>query len=209
MNRTRLLILATVVTMISTLSASAQKRTQAKAVVAGPPASALKVITSEGLLGHIRVLASDKFEGRGPGTHGEELSINYIADQFRAIGLAPGNTDGSYFQKVPLVGITTKQDATMKFSIPGKDMRLKFGDDFVARSSRVVEKTGFDCPIVFVGYGVVAPEYNWDDYKGMDVSGKLLIMLVNDPPVPDPKNPARLDNNTFKGKAMTYYGRWT
>lgn len=160
-------------------------------------------------MSHITTLSSDQFEGRGPGTHGEELSINYIADQFKKIGLEPGNTDGTYFQKVPLVGITTRQDAEMRIKAANKDLRLKFGEDFVARSVRVVDNTGFDADMVFVGYGVVAPEYGWDDYKGMDVRGKVLIMLVNDPPVPDPKDPSRLDEKTFKGRAMTYYGRWT
>ena len=167
------------------------------------------MITADGVLSHIKVLASDEFEGRGPGTRGEELSINYIADQFKKIGLVPGNTDGTYFQKVPLVGITTKQDAELKIKAAGKDLKLKFGDDFIARTVRVVEKTGFDADMVFVGYGVVAPEYGWDDYKGMDVRGKVLIMLVDDPQVPDPKNRAKLDANAFKGRAMTYYGRWT
>jgi len=186
-----------------------QKNAQKQPLRMNPGTDALNVITKDGLMNHIKVLASDEFEGRGPGTRGEELSINYIADQFKKIGLAPGNTDGTYFQKVPLVGITTKQDAELKIKSAGKDMKLKFGDDFVARTVRVMERTGFDADMVFVGYGVVAPEYNWDDYKGMDVTGKVLVMLVNDPPVPDAKNPSVLDPKVFGGRAMTYYGRWT
>jgi Zn-dependent M28 family amino/carboxypeptidase len=190
--------------------AAVNKRVQSKAAAGGPEKKALDVITPEALMTHIKTLSADEYEGRGPGTKGEELTINYLEKQFKEIGVAPGNTDGSYYQKVPLVGITTKQDAQLKINIPGKDMTLKFGDDFVARTVRVVDKTGFNgAPVVFVGYGVVAPEYNWDDYKGMDVSGKLLIVLVNDPPVPDPKDRTKLDAKTFKGKAMTYYGRWT
>lgn len=177
--------------------------------VGGPPKAGLDVITADGVMNHIKVLSSDEFEGRGPGTHGEDLSINYIADQFKKIGLAPGNTDGTYFQKVPLAGITTKQDAEMRIKAANKDLKLKFSDDFVARSVRIAEKPRFDADMVFVGYGVVAPEYGWDDYKGMDVRGKVLIMLVNDPAVPDPKNPAKLNEKMFKGRAMTYYGRWT
>jgi Zn-dependent M28 family amino/carboxypeptidase len=180
-----------------------------KGAAHGPGRKALDTITADGLMRHIKTLASDEYEGRGPGTHGEDLSINYIADQFKQVGLAPGNTDGTYFQKVPLVGITTKQDSTMKVKVAGRDMNLKFGDDFVARTVRVVEKTGFDADMVFVGYGVVAPEYGWDDYKGQDVRGKVLVMLVNDPPVPDPRDPKKLDDKMFKGRAMTYYGRWT
>lgn len=209
MNRFCVLTCSVLIILIVALSGIAQKPTAQKAKPLGPPRAALDVITADSVMGHIKTLASDEFEGRGPGTHGEELSINYIADQFKKIGLAPGNTDGSYFQKVPLVGITTKQDAEMKIKAAGKDLKLKFGEDFVARTVRVVEKTGFDADMVFVGYGVVAPEYGWDDYKGMDVRGKVLIMLVNDPPVPDTKNPAKLDEKMFKGRAMTYYGRWT
>lgn len=175
----------------------------------GPDPKALDQITADGLLGHIKTLASDEYEGRGPGTPGEDKSINYIAGQFKQIGLAPGNTDGTYFQNVPLVGITTNQNTEMKVNVAGKETALKFGDDFVARTVRVVDKTGFDADMVFVGYGVVAPEYGWDDYKGQDVRGKVLVMLVNDPQVPDAKDPAKLDDQMFKGRTMTYYGRWT
>jgi Zn-dependent M28 family amino/carboxypeptidase len=190
------------------LSGAAQKPTQ-KATSLGPSKAALDVITADGVLNHIKTLSSDEFEGRGPGTHGEELSINYIADQFKKVGLEPGNTDGTYFQKVPLAGITTKQDAELKVTVGAKEMKLKYKDDFVARTVRLIERGGFDSDMVFVGYGVVAPEYGWDDYKDVDVRGKVLLMLVNDPPVPDPKDLAKLDAKMFKGKAMTYYGRWT
>ncbi|HWY41190.1 MAG TPA: M28 family peptidase [Chthoniobacterales bacterium] len=170
---------------------------------------ALDVITPDALLAHIKTLASDEFEGRAPGSKGEELSIKYIADQFKSIGLKPGNPDGSYFQEVPLAGI--KSDPRMQFVINGKPpMDLKFADDFVASSARLQNEIKVDnSDIVFVGYGVVAPEYGWDDYKGVDVRGKTILMLINDPAVPDPKDPTKLDDNMFKGKAMTYYGRWT
>jgi Zn-dependent M28 family amino/carboxypeptidase len=157
----------------------------------------------------IKTLSSDEFEGRAPGTRGEELSINYVADQFKKVGLQPGNTDGTYFQKVPLVGITASKDRDLLFKTHTNALKLKFGDDYVAWTERVQAETKIDSDLVFVGYGVVAPEYNWDDYKDVDVRGKVLVMLVNDPPVPDPKNPAELDPKTFGGKAMTYYGRWT
>src|ERR1700719_3241074 len=170
---------------------------------------ALDVITPDALLAHIKTLASDEFEGRAPGSKGEELSIKYIADQFRAIGLKPGNPDGSYFQEVPLAGI--QSDPRMQFVVGGKPpMDLKFGDDFVASSARLQNEIKVDnSNIVFVGYGVGAPEYGWDDYKGVDVRGKTILMLINDPAVPDPKDPSKLDEKMFKGKAMTYYGRWT
>jgi len=208
MKQMRLLITGLVLLTLTT-SGFAQRRSASQAKGLGPSEAVLDVITKDGVMSHIKVLASDEFEGRGPGTKGEDLSINYIADQFKKIGLAPGNTDGTYFQKVPLAGITTGQDAVMDVKVGSKDLTMKFGDDFVARTVRIVEKTGFDADVVFVGYGVVAPEYGWDDYKGMDVRGKVLIMLVNDPPVPDPKNPSKLDDKMFKGRAMTYYGRWT
>jgi Zn-dependent M28 family amino/carboxypeptidase len=209
MKRLSSIKLAGILILLVVLGAAAQTRGKRAASVVGPLQAALDLITADGIMSHIKTLSSDEFEGRGPGTHGEELSINYIADQFKHLRLEPGNTDGTYFQKVPLVGITTRQDAEMKIEAANKDLKLKFGEDFVARSVRVVEKTGFDADMVFVGYGVVAPEYGWDDYKGMDVRGKVLIMLVNDPPVPDPKDPAKLDEKMFKGRAMTYYGRWT
>jgi hypothetical protein len=169
---------------------------------------ALEAITPDGLLAHIKVLASDEFEGRSPGTKGEELSVKYITDQFKKIGLKPGNPDGTYTQEVPLAGI--KSEPRMSFIIGDKTMDLKYSDDFVASSARLqpeikIEKSG----LVFVGYGVVAPEYGWDDYKNVDVRGKTLLMLIGDPPVPDPKDPSKLDDKMFKGKAMTYYGRWT
>jgi Zn-dependent M28 family amino/carboxypeptidase len=169
---------------------------------------ALETITPDGLLAHIKVLASDEFEGRAPGSKGEELSVKYIIDQFKKIGLKPGNPDGTYTQEVPLAGI--KSEPRMSFVVADKTMDLKYPDDFVASSARLqpeikVEKSD----LVFVGYGVVAPEYGWDDYKNVDVRGKTLLMLIGDPPIPDPKDPSKLDDKMFKGKAMTYYGRWT
>jgi Zn-dependent M28 family amino/carboxypeptidase len=169
---------------------------------------ALEAITPDGLLAHIKVLASDEFEGRSPGTKGEELSVKYITDQFKKTGLKPGNPDGTYTQEVPLAGI--KSEPRMSFVVGDKTMDLKYPDDFVASSARLqpeikIEKSN----LVFVGYGVVAPEYGWDDYKNVDVKGKTLLMLIGDPPVPDPKDPSKLDDKMFKGKAMTYYGRWT
>jgi Zn-dependent M28 family amino/carboxypeptidase len=169
---------------------------------------ALETITPDGLLAHIKVLASDEFEGRAPGTKGEDLSVNYITDQFKKIGLKPGNPDGTYTQEVPLAGI--KSEPRMSFVIGDKTMHLKYPDDFVASSARLQPEIKIEkSDLVFVGYGVVAPEYAWDDYKNVDVRGKTLLMLIGDPPVPDPKDPSKLDDKMFKGKAMTYYGRWT
>ncbi len=181
-------------------------------ILAGSPEDRLKpaldVITPDGLLAHIKVLASDEFEGRAPGTKGEELSVKYISEQFRSIGLKPGNPDGSFTQEVPLAGI--KSDPRMMFVVNGQSTELKYPDDFVASSARLQNEIKIDnSDIVFVGYGIVAPQYGWDDYKDVDVRGKTILMLINDPPIPDPKDPSRLDEKMFKGKAMTYYGRWT
>src|SRR5439155_1073410 len=169
---------------------------------------ALDAITPDGLLAHIKVLASDEFEGRAPGTKGEELSVKYISDQFKAIGLNPGNPDGSYTQEVPLTGI--KSVPKMSFTLGTNTTELKYPDDYVASSARLQNEIKIDnSDVVFVGYGIVAPEYGWDDYKGVDVRGKTILMLINDPPIPDPKDPSKLDEKMFKGRAMTYYGRWT
>ncbi len=169
---------------------------------------ALQSITAEDLARHIRTLASDEFEGRQPGTKGEELTVQYLVDAFRRLGLKPGSPDGTYVQPVGLVGITTQPTAT--FRIGKTRMALKFPEEYVAVSRHVAPEVSVtDSELVFVGYGVVAPEYGWDDYKGVDVRGKTLVMLINDPPVPDPRDPGRLDEEVFKGRAMTYYGRWT
>ena len=169
---------------------------------------ALEAITPDGMLAHLKVLASDEFEGRAPGTKGEELSVKYISDQFKQIGLKPGNPDGAYTQEVPLAGI--KSEPNMSFVIGDKTIALKYPDDFTASSARLQPEIKIDnSNVVFVGYGVVAPEFGWNDYKDVDVRGKTLLMLVGDPPIPDPKDPSKLDDKMFKGNAMTYYGRWT
>lgn len=169
----------------------------------------LPEIDADAILAHTKTLSSDEFEGRGPGTKGEELTVKYLVDEFTKIGLKPGNTDGTYIQRVPLVGITP-DGAPMIFKKGAQQLRLKWHDDVVAWTKHVAESASLnDSEVVFVGYGVVAPEYNWDDYKGLDVKGKTLLMLVNDPPVANPANPNELDPKTFGGKAMTYYGRWT
>ncbi len=173
------------------------------------PIGQLPNVDTDAVLRHTRVLSSDEYEGRAPGTKGEALSVKYLENQFRSVGLKPGNTDGTYVQKVPLVGITPKP-APLTFR-KGSDVHtLKWKDDVVAWTKHVAESATLDnSDVIFVGYGVVAPEFNWDDYKDVDVKGKTLLMLVNDPAVPDPSNPNELDPKVFGGKAMTYYGRWT
>ncbi len=175
-----------------------------------PPAALTKALAdfnSERLLDHIRVLASDEFEGRAPGTPGEELTVKYLTDKFTAYGLKPGNPDGTYLQKVPLIGSTP----LAKVGFAAGDRKIEPAEeDFLARSSRFVPQVDLrNSEMVFVGYGVVAPEYGWDDFKDVDVRGKTVVMLINDPQVPDPQDPTKLDETLFKGRAMTYYGRWT
>jgi len=164
--------------------------------------SQMPPVDPQAILAHTRVLSSDEYEGRGPGTKGEELTVGYLVDQFKKLGLKPGNTDGTYVQKVPLVGITPTP-TSLVFEKGGRRQTLKWKDDVVAWTKHVAKSASMSkSELVFVGYGIVAPEYNWDDYKGMDMTGKTLVMLVNDPPVAD-------DAKAFGGKAMTYYGRWT
>ena len=174
-----------------------------------PPDAALASFSADRLLNHIRILSSDEFEGRGPGSRGEDLTIKYLEDQYRSAGLEPGNPDGTYLQNVPLVGITPDPSMTLTLTGHGKTLQPKFQTDFVAWSKRVTETSAIDAELIFVGYGVQAPEFQWDDFKGADVKGKILVVLINDPPVPDPANPSQLDPKTFGGPAMTYYGRWT
>jgi len=178
------------------------------AVSAAALQPALAAITSDNILQHINRLASDGFEGRAPGTAGEDSSVAYITEQFKAIGLAPGNPDGTYIQPVSMIGYTSHPEASI--TVAGKTMKLRFPNDYVGVSRRNANDVRVDnSDVVFVGYGVVAPEYGWDDYKGMDVKGKTIVMLVNDPAVPDPNDSTKLDSTMFKGRAMTYYGRWT
>jgi Zn-dependent M28 family amino/carboxypeptidase len=214
MKRFALTILSMALIFALTFSSIAQKRGAVKrpapeAKIPNPPQQAYDAISSEDLLNHIKTLSSDEFEGRAPGTHGEEMAVDFLERKCAKFGLAPGNPDGTYIQKVPLVGITTSQDTRLKIHTASASWHLNYGEEFVARTVRVVDSTSFDADMVFVGYGVVAPEYGWDDYKGLDVRGKVLVMLVNDPAVPNPRDPSKLDDKMFKGRAMTYYGRWT
>jgi len=161
-------------------------------------------ITTTDIGQHIKALASDEFQGRKPFTAGEEKATAYLADEFRKLGLKPG-PNGSYFQKVPLVEITGMPAPTMQIT-GGKSgpLTLKVSTDYMAFTEQEKPSVTVDnSPLVFAGYGVVAPEYKWDDYAGLDVKGKTVVVLVNDP------GNAGNDTTFFKGKAMTYYGRWT
>ena len=194
---------------VATLAAACAKDSAGGASPAAAAAAdtAAQAITADGMLQHIRDLSDDSTEGRAPGTPGEQKAIAYMQNQFKAMGLKPGNPDGTYLQNVDLIGY--KAHPTASFTARGKTIALRYPDDYIANSRHNRPETKIDnSDVVFVGYGVVAPEYGWDDYKGVDVKGKTILMLVNDPPVRI-ANDTALDTTMFKGRAMTYYGRWT
>jgi Zn-dependent M28 family amino/carboxypeptidase len=157
------------------------------------------------LKGHIRFLADDMLEGRGTGARGGELAAKYIAAQLEALGAKGAGADGSFFQPVSLVGVKADPSTTLTISGASGSETFKFADDFVAFTGAQTESVDVDADLVFVGYGVEAPEQRWNDYKGdaADYRGKILVMLVNDPPA------TTQEPNLFGGKALTYYGRWT
>jgi len=163
----------------------------------------VNTITGDEIKSHIAVLANDSLQGRKPFTPGETKAINYISSQFKKLGLEPGN-NGSYFQDVPMVEITSSPSSTMEISGGKTAITLNSSTDFVASTRRELDSVQLkNSPLVFAGYGVVAPEYNWNDYAGLDVKGKTVIVLVNDPGFKSG------DSTLFKGDTMTYYGRWT
>ena len=180
-------------------------------VIAGLPAGARAAaagIDGEKIRAHVRFLSLDLLEGRGPGTRGGELAAEYIATQFALAGVAPAGDDGTYFQRVPLYAVHTVEDKTKFSFVPadGATLDLAYGDEIVAKDQTGQATAEIDAPIVFVGYGIDAPEYNWNDYGGadgkdIDVKGKVVLVIVNEPPSQDAK--------FFKGTALTYYGRWT
>ncbi len=167
-------------------------------------------IDGEKIRAHVKFLADDLLEGRGPGLRGSELAAKYIATQFAVYGLKPGGDNGTYLQQVNFVGMKALADKTTMSLLPkhaagmGIELHsidLKYGDDYTVSDRTLTASVDVDAPIVFVGYGVTAPEFGWDDYAGVDVKGKVVLCIVGDPPSDDPK--------FFGGKALTYYGRWT
>jgi Zn-dependent M28 family amino/carboxypeptidase len=161
-----------------------------------PPVSAVRIAA------HVKFLASDLLEGRGTGQRGGDIAAEYMGTQFAAYGLQPAGDDGTYYQSVPMVSVKTLPATSFKL-VPksGDAVELKNLDDFVTNNESQSESADIDAPIVLVGYGITAPEYRWDDYKGVDLKGKVALVIVNEPASDDPK--------FFKGKALTYYGRWT
>jgi Zn-dependent M28 family amino/carboxypeptidase len=158
-------------------------------------------ITGDRIRAHVRFLASDLLEGRGVGTRGGGLATEYIATQLALIGAKPAGDNGTYFQKVPLVGVATQPGARLTAAGQGKTLALRWLEDFVGSTHRQKTLDAFEGEAVFIGHGILAPEFEWDDFKGEDVKGKVLVLFTNEPPSTDEK--------FFGGRALTYYGRWT
>ncbi len=185
--------------------ASLAKTTNTAPHVAGLPAAAeqaMAAVDPEKIRAQVKFLADDLLEGRGTGARGGDIAAEYIATQFALYGLKPAGDNGTYTQKVPMVGIATQEDTTFTL-VPhqAEPMYLRSRVDFVAMDETTDTQNELEAPIVWMGYGIDAPEFNWNDYQGADVRGKVLLMMVNQPPSDDPK--------FFTGKSLTYYGRWT
>jgi Zn-dependent M28 family amino/carboxypeptidase len=165
-------------------------------------AAAMHGIDAERIRAHVKFLADDLLEGRGTGARGGDIAAHYIAAQFALDGLQPAGDDGSYLQRVAFTGVQTLDGTSVSLAPPhGAPLELKRGPDYVVSNQTQTERVDIDAPIVFVGYGIEAPEYGWNDFKGVEVKGKVVLVIVNEPPSTDPK--------FFAGEAMTYYGRWT
>jgi Zn-dependent M28 family amino/carboxypeptidase len=190
--------------VICALALSAELAAQKK--ISGAPATLQTIspdaINSENIRAHVKFLASDLLEGRGTGQRGGDIAAEYIATQFALYGLKPAGDNGSYFQDVPMVSVKTLPETSLQL-VPnsGAPLDLKNFDDYVTNNESQTRVANIDAPIVFVGYGITAPEYNWNDYKDYDLRGKIALLFVNEPVSDDPK--------FFKGPALTYYGRWT
>jgi Zn-dependent M28 family amino/carboxypeptidase len=166
-----------------------------------PVAAQNTSISAERIREHTKFLSSDLLEGRGVGVRGGQLATEYIATQLALTGAKPAGDDGTYFQKVPLVGVETQPDAKLSAAASGRNVDFRWLDDFVGVSQKQEPQTNFEGEAVFVGHGIAAPEWKWDDYKGVDVKGKVVVLFTNEPTSTDP--------NFFEGRALTYYGRWT
>jgi len=158
-------------------------------------------ISGERIRAHVKFLSSDLLEGRGVAVRGGDLATEYIASQFAVAGVKPAGDGGTYFQKVPLVGVRTEKGAELSASAAGQTLAFRWSDDFVATSYSQSPETRFDAEAVFVGHGIVAPEFHWNDYKDTDVRGKVVVLFTNEPSSDDPQ--------FFGGRALTYFGRWT
>jgi len=199
MRRLKLAMLLVLGGSVMVSQVAGQKRTVATAKL---ETNAVAMPDAEKIRAHVKFLSTDLLEGRGTGQRGGDIAAEYIGTQFALYGLKPAGDDGTFFQNVPMVSVHTLPATTFKL-VPksGEPVALKNLDDFVTNNESQTETAEIDAPIVFVGFGITAPEYNWDDYKGVDLKGKVALLFVNEPASDDPK--------FFKGKALTYYGRWT
>ena len=206
MTRAARIAFATASALLPACITAAQSPPASVPNIPGIPAAAQQAaasIDSEKIRAHVRFLADDLLEGRGPGTRGGDIAAQYIATQFMLDGLKPAGDNGTFVQKVPLMAVHTVDDQTTASVTPtnGTPIDLKYGEDWVTKDETGGETADINAPIVFVGYGIDAPEYHWNDFDGLDVKGKMLLVVVNEPPSNSDK--------FFKGKALTYYGRWT
>ena len=197
----------TAMTLTAALGLCATALAMAAGAPARPPASpaelssALKAIDAERIRTDVKFLSDDLLEGRGTGQRGGQVAALYLETRFRQLGLKPGASDKSYLQEVPLVGVEADPGSRVEIVSASETFVPERLVDYVGNSETQEEATEIDAPLVFVGYGITAPEQSWDDFKGVDVKGAVLVMLVNDPPSDDPA--------VFGGRALTYYGRWT
>jgi Zn-dependent M28 family amino/carboxypeptidase len=202
MKRFTLVVLVIVALFVVAVAAQNTSHAGAPAALTAQQA-AMNSIDAEKIRATVKYLSDDALEGRGTGQKGGDKAADWIAAQFKSYGLLPAGDNGTYFQSVNFYGVTTDSKQTQFAFVPksGNEIALKFADDYVATDQTHSEKSEINAPIVYVGYGIKAPEYNWDDYKGVDLKGKVALMLVNEPPSDDP--------DFFKARALTYYGRWT
>ena len=170
-------------------------------ILAAACAGQMPNVSGDRIRAGVKFLSSDLLEGRGVGTRGGELATEFLATEFAVAGAKPAGDNGTYFQKVPLVGVQTQGDSQLAAVGAGSAVPLRYLDDFVGSNERQRALEEFDAEAVFVGFGIVAPEYRWDDYKGADVRGKMLVLFTNEPDSSDP--------DFFAGRALTYYGRWS
>ncbi len=191
------------VMLLLTLSAAAQTTRVPATASKSQTAVAVDRIQAAHIAAHVKFLADDLLEGRAPSTRGGDLAALYIATQFQLLGLEPAGENGTFYQQVPIIESTAKPGFTLTAKGGRSPVRLSAPDDIVASSGIDDVTVKIDAPVVFVGYGIVAPEYKWNDYAGLDVKGKIVMVMVNDPPA------TSAEPTLFAGKALTYYGRWT
>jgi TonB family protein len=204
MKKSALICAATLLAIAGVFSWTMRAGAQAKPTAANSaePGLTLPPIDKEKIRAHVKFLASDLLEGRGTGQRGGDIAAEYIGTQFESYGLKPAGDNGTFYQDVPMVGVKTLPESTFNFvDARGKSFEAKNLADIVTSNESQAESADIDAPIVFVGYGIKAPEYGWDDYKTTDLHGKVALLFVNQPISDDPA--------FFKGKTLTYYGRWT